>query len=231
MQYVDAKGAAKDAPGPRPAAKLYSIAGLLGGREFAGEFEVRDGKHGFTFAPTSAALSGGKLELTGRLSVSSPRGGKRAQDGVRATLVSTQGGIGPSPVRSQLLAATAQTSQTATPEQKQEQAGEANQPRVGRPGTEPAQPPPAGLPVTESTGPRGFVGAMYFRLSPLDGRRLGLLLDLSGVQLNARLAPTDDLSRDLQWLLSRVVEAVYGERPDERAASSHLNDLNRLLKA
>jgi hypothetical protein len=124
-----------------------------------------------------------------------------------------------------LLASTAQTSQTATSEQKQTQAGKANQLRVG---TE--APAHTLLPVTEATGARSFVGAMYFRLSSLDGRALGVPLDLSRVQLNARLAPASDLERDLHWLFSALVEAVDGERPNARAASEHLEEVNRLLK-
>ena len=225
MQFISKDTGAKDAPGPHPATKLYSIAGLQRGREFAGEFETKGGKYHFTFTPTAAAIAQGRFELTGRLSVNSARGGKRQVDGVRATLASTQGGIGSRPVRRQLLAATAQTSQTATPEQKQTQAGETNQPTA-----ETERPLKTTLPITESTGVRSFVGVIYFRLSPLDGRALGIPLDLSSVQLNARLYPTSDVEREVQWLYSALIDAVYGERPNERAASAYLGEINRVLK-
>ena len=230
MQYLDPKGSAKDAPGPMPAAKLYSIAGQMRGREFAGEFTTKGGKYQFTFSPTAAALNQGKLELTGTFTVSAARA-ERGQKlppvtNVRATLASTQGGIGQTPERRQLLAGTAQTSQTATPEQKQTQAGETT-----KPAPESAPPSASRLPETESTGSRGFVAALYFRLSPLDGRALGVPLDLGRVQLNARLYPTSDLERDLQWLFSALVEAVYGEPRDERAAAEYLAQVNRLLKS
>jgi len=225
MQFIDNKTGARDAPGPSPSNKLYSLAGQMHGREFAGEFAAKGTKYQFTFTPTAAALSNGKLELTGRLSVNSARGGKRQADHVRATLASTQGGVGPSPTRRQLLAATAQTSQIATPEQKQEQAGEATKPATG---TE--APPNTRLPVTESTERLSFVAAMFFRLSPLDGRALGVPIDLSGVQFNARLYPTSDLERELQWLFSALIEAMGGERRNEKAAGEYLKEINARLK-
>ncbi len=187
---------AHTAAAPSPSTKLYSIAGLLRGREFTGEFQARGVKYQFTFAPTSATISGGKLEFTGSLSVSTARNRKRHLNEVRATLAATQGGIGTAPV-----------------------------------GKQSAEPINSDLPVTESTGPLSFVGVMYLRLSPLDGRALGVPIDLSNVQLNARLAPVSELERQLQWLFSAVVEAVYGERPNERVAVEYLEEINRRLKA
>jgi hypothetical protein len=87
-----------------------------------------------------------------------------------------------------------------------------------------------GRPVVESTGPLSFVGVLYFNLSPLDGPTLGIPLDVSKVQLNLRLATTDDLARDLQNIFSDLVAALYGDRLDERAANEQLENLNRLIK-
>jgi hypothetical protein len=180
--------------------KLHSIAGLLRGREFSGKFAVSGLEYQFAFAPGSAALSNGKLELTGSFTVSSARGAKRKIDNVRAVLASTQGGLGAAPARPQSLVAASQTPAAAS-----------------------------ALPVTEATDSLGFVGAMYFRLSPLDGRALGVPLDLSSVQLNARLAPTSQLERELQWLFSAAIKEAYGAPPDAKAASEHLAEINRRL--
>ncbi len=187
---------ARTAAAPSPATKLYSIAGLLRGREFKGKFQARGVKYQFAFAPASATISGGKLEFTGSLSVSTTHGRKRQADDVRATLAATQGGIGTAPVRKQS-----------------------------------AELVSSDLPATESSGPLSFVGVMYLRLSPLEGRALGIPIDVSSVQLNARLAPTSELERQLQWLFSAAVEAIYGERPNERAAAEYIEEINRWLKA
>src|SRR5262249_45076792 len=46
-----------------------------------------------------------------------------------------------------------------------------------------------GMPATEATGTTGFLGVLYLRLSPMDGKALGIPLDLSTVQMNARIFP------------------------------------------
>jgi hypothetical protein len=207
--------------------KIHSIGGVMRGREIRGTFEADGQKYQFSYAPTSSAVANRRLELTGTFSISPARGRARPpRTGVRATLSSTQGGLGnPPSVRPELLGLTGQTSDAEAADQKDATPGEAKAPAA-----EAAPATTAGLPVTEATGPTGFVGVLYLRLSPLDGRALGVPLDLSSVQLNARLAPTSDLERDLQWLLSGTVAAVYGERPDERAASGYLGEINRRLK-
>jgi hypothetical protein len=83
--------------------------------------------------------------------------------------------------------------------------------------------------MTENTGGRGYVGVLYFLLSPLDSRRLGLNYDLRKVQLNVRLAPVSDAERDVQWLLSSIAVALLGETRDEMRASRYLDELNRRL--
>ena len=218
---------AKTAPGPQPSRKLHSMAGLLSERVFEGGFNARGATYQFTYAPTTASVTNRKLELIGRLSVRGPRRMMRTADGVRATLMATQGGVNsPSPTRRQLTVGTPVSSNVATPDQQQEQA---KAPETSpQPAAPPVTPP---LTVSEWTGPLSFVGVMYFRLQPLDGTALGVPIDLSSVQLNARFAPESDLERDLQVLYSDLVEAVYGEKPDERKANDFVKEINRVLKA
>lgn len=221
---------AKTAPGPQPTRKLYSIAGLLNERSFDGEFDARGTDYKFTYAPTSAAVTNRKLELVGRLSVRGPRGAAHTVENVRATLIATQGGIGGSPARRQLAASGASPSANiSSPSQKQEEA-KAPETTQQTPAPEPARPTSLDL-KTESTGESGFVGVMYFRLQPLDGTALGVPIDLSRVQFNARLAPTNDIARDLQFIYSDLVDAVYGAKPNEGRATEYVQELNRVLKS
>jgi hypothetical protein len=212
--------------------RLHTVHALLRGRAFEGQFEARGAAYNFSFAPASAALSRGKLVLSGRVGVGLPAGGTRWAEGVEARLAATQGGVGTSPVRRQLLTGTAQTGQIATPEQKLEQEkGPETELQPGLHAFEKPKNDEQGRPVVESTGPQSFVGVLYFHLSPLDARTLGVPLDLSRVQLNARLAPTNELGRDFQAVFSALVAALYGERADEREASEQVRTLNRLLQA
>lgn len=212
--------------------KLHSIHGLLRGRVVDGRFEVMGQPYHFSFVPETAAISDRSLVLSGRMAVQAPKGGTHFLDRVEARLVAIQGGIGVSPTRRQLLTGTAQTSQTATSEQKMEQ--EKGPETDLQPGLHAFDRPlfdEQGRPVVESTGPLSFVGVIYFNLSPLDAPALGVPLDLSKVQLNLRLASTDDLARDLQNIFSDVVAALHGDRTDERAANEQVENLNRLLKS
>ena len=145
--------------------------------------------------------------------------------------IAIQGGVGVSPVRRQLLTGTAQTSQTSTSEQKMEQ--EKGPETDLQPGLHPFETPrldELGRPVVESTGPLSFAGVLYFNLSPLNDLTLGVPLDLSKVQLNLRLAPTDDLARDLQTIFSRMTDALYDDVIDESAAREQVEELNRIFK-
>jgi hypothetical protein len=72
---------------------------------------------------------------------------------------------------------------------------------------------------------------MYFHFEPLDRRAFGVGADLSRVQLNVRLAPTDDVARDLQGLYSSAVDALYGEKVNDRAAAAFIGEINRVLGA
>ncbi len=88
---------ARESSGPKPSKKLYSIPALLRDRVFTGKFETSAAAYEFSYAPKSASLTNGKLELTGSLSLSSARGVKREVNNVRATLKATQGGLGAVP--------------------------------------------------------------------------------------------------------------------------------------
>ncbi|HYE72790.1 MAG TPA: hypothetical protein VEF04_05640 [Blastocatellia bacterium] len=85
------------------------------------------------------------------------------------------------------------------------------------------------LPLTEATDETGFVGAMYFRFSPINARALGLTINLDAVQFNARLFATSELERDLQFEYSELVAAAYGKTANSSAARQHLDKLNQLL--
>ena len=186
--------------------QLHSIAGLLKERSFIGSFETGGARFGFTYLPIKASIGGQKLILEGRLTVTDARGAQRTRDRVQALLAAAQGGLGGAPVRPQVAA------------------------RVGSP-REPASVAPSGLPITESTGPLSFTGAMYFLLEPIEGQALGVDSDLSRVQLNARLAPTDSTARSMHGVYSAIVDALYGETVDNTSAKAYVSELNRLLTA
>ncbi len=225
-------------PGPqlaRPTGnqrKLHSIHGLLHGRVVDGQFEVQQQPFHFSFVPATAAIADGRLVLTGRLVVHSPQLGMRFVDSVEARLVALQGGVGVSPVRRQLLTGTAQTSQTATAEQKLEQEkGPETDLQPGLHPFESSRLDELGRPMVDATGPLSFVGVLYFNLSPLDGPTLGVPLDLSKVQLNLRLAPTDDVARYVQDIFSDLTDALYRDPIDEHAATRQVEELNRIFKS
>src|SRR3989442_12148280 len=79
--------------------KLHSIHGLLRGRVVDGQFEVRGQPYRFSFVPATAALTDGRLVLTGRLAVHSPQRIMRFVDRVEARLTAIQVGFCVSPVR------------------------------------------------------------------------------------------------------------------------------------
>lgn len=181
--------------------KLHSIHALPNGREFTGRIELGNAKYQFTFAPGAAALSDRKLKLMGRVTVQSPAGQKRMADKVEAQLVAVQGSIVNAPPVPRLLPGSLQ----------------------------PAEPAPDNMPVTDATGGLGSAGVIYLKLTPLDGRALGVPMDLSAVQVNARLYPQSEIERDLQWLYSALTLAL--DNAEERKAEGYLTEINRLLKA
>ena len=210
--------------------KLHTIHGVLRGRIFVGQFQAQGETYNFSFAPAKASIAQHKFVLSGRFSVNTPKESLRFADHVEALLVATQGGVGASPVRRQLLTGTGQTAQIATPDQKLEQAnGPETELQPGLHAFDSPKPDALGRPVVESTDALSFVGVLYFHLSPLDGDVLGIPLDMSKVQLGGRLAPTDDRARDLQLLFSDLVMALDGDS-DKETASNCLVAINRILQ-
>ena len=184
--------------------KTHSIHVLPSGAGFAGKIEAGGSSYQFAFTPKAVASERGKLVLTGVVKVTLVGGRQRMANGVTATLLATQG--------------------SAT--------GPPSVPRQFSESLKPPLPAPSGsLPLTESTGHLGSVAVMYLRLSPLDGRALGVPADLSAVQLNARLYATSEIERDLHWLYSALVEATQGEHKNERLAAEYLNAINNILNA
>lgn len=80
-----------------------------------------------------------------------------------------------------------------------------------------------GLPPTEATGSRGYVGAAYFHLSAINARSLGLTIDMSKVQLNGRLFPLSEVEREIQVLISDIVA-------DANSAKAHVDALNQIFR-
>lgn len=186
------------------ARKLHSIHALLRERSFLGEIEAGRLSYAFSFTPTAAAIVNRKLELTGSFTIKTPAGKTNLAENVKATLAGIQGAMGSAtrPREFQLI--------TASPFPN-----ELND----------------GKPLTEYTGGRSAAGVVYFHLSPLHGRALGLPFDLSKVQLNGRLAAIDQPARDLQWLFTQAHAALAGEKPDEQIAEPYVTELDRVLRA
>jgi hypothetical protein len=98
------KKAAAEIVKKREPIRLHSMAGLLKERSFTGSFEAGGSRFGFTYLPVKASISGQKLILQGRLTITDARGTERARDRVQALLAAAQGGLGGAPVRPQLNA-------------------------------------------------------------------------------------------------------------------------------
>lgn len=155
----------------------------------------------FSYSPTSVSLANGKIELTGRFSVKAA-GQTRKTESVKATLLATQGSIQPPP---------------PTP--------------TGASASMLGAVQPSDKPATDATGSLASIGVMYFKLSGLDGAKLGVAFDLSNLQLNIRVNPTDGAARQLQFWFSVAVRAVMGEAQDTRLAAQSLSEINKLLQA
>jgi len=209
--------------------KLYTLHAVLRGRVFDGISETSKA-YRFTFIPASAAVVDQRLVITGRMGFAIPQRPVRYVENVQATLIATQGGVGVSPIRRQLLTGTAQTAQTATSEQKLEQEkGPETDLQPGLHSFEPPKYDELGRPKVESTDALSFVGVLYFKLTPIDSSTLGLPFDMSSIQLGARLAPTDDLARDIQVLFSDIVLGLDQKSRDQQLVTSSLEMLNRAL--
>lgn len=182
--------------------RIHSIHLLLRGEEFAGQIQAGSTSYDCRFRPGEARISAGRLELSGVFSVIGADGRPRTADSVKATLASVQGGYGSPPGAPAYYTA-----------------------RISSGLSEGA----TGL-STEFTGAAGHVGVLYFHLSPLDARSLGVNGDLGKVQLNVRLAPVSQEERELQWLLSAISGALLGSVKNESLAQEYLDDINRRLK-
>ena len=185
------------------ATKLYSIAARMRGQSFAGNFEAGGISYRFTYDPRKSSLIGRRLQLNGSLTVIEGRPNAR----------------GPAHRLSNV---------SATLVSAQGGIGTAPQRRKMPADLSPVRPE---LPVVESTGALSFCGVLYFKLSPLDGRALGVRAVMSPLQLNVRLAPVNDAERNLQGVFSSIVDALFGQRLDIRAASEHVRDLNKILSS
>ena len=219
-------GQSKKAPN-KTGARVYSIAALVKGNNFAGSFDAAGASYRFNYTQTKAVLAGRRLLLEGRLTVTDAQGHARTRERVRALLASTQGGIGTAPIRAQVLVGGVQSSTAATSGQQQQIAGEGA--RSGQKPSEPATPPKVVVPEIDSTGPLSFCGAMYFQMEPLEGRALGVQADLSRVQMNVRIAPGDEKSRALQGVYSAIADALYGKEADKRLAAIAVGELNKII--
>jgi hypothetical protein len=144
--------------------------------------------------------------LNGKLTVTGPNKAARSRDGVRATLASSQGGLGAAPQNLSGL-------------------------RNRREQSESSRAVAAKLAATDSTGPGSFVGVLYFHFDPLEGKALGVPADLSRVQLNARLFTIDDTARTLQGVFSAIVDLLLSEQKEPDAAAPLIDELNRLLQS
>ncbi|HEY6402338.1 MAG TPA: hypothetical protein VI479_13070 [Blastocatellia bacterium] len=186
------------------ALKIHSIHVLPNGAGFAGRIEAGL-SYQFAFTPKTASVTDGKLVLTGAVNVQSPAGRRRTASEVTATLLATQGSItGPPPMPRQF------SESLKPPLQAPSRSGES-------------------LPLTDWTGYFGSIAVMYLKLSPLDGRALGVPADLGAVQLNARLYATSEVERGLHWLYSALLEATQGEHRNERLTVDYINAINRIL--
>ncbi|HJQ23054.1 MAG TPA: hypothetical protein VKA60_04000 [Blastocatellia bacterium] len=205
--------------------KLYSVPVWLRERVFAGEFDLGGKSYKLTFAPAQAEIADRSLRLRGRLTVNDGRGGE-VKD-ASAQLAGIQGGIGQGPARYKMLATGATPGPTQSPTEKEQKSGE-NEKKAGEP-TVPERARTSGLPVTENTGPTAYAAVMFFHLEPLDQRALAVPADLSRVQLNARLAPTDRTALALHSLYTAITHALAGDQADERLAAALVRELNQVL--
>lgn len=228
--FVQEKNGASSVKRSSAQAKLHTIHAILRGRIFVGQFQVKGESYDFNFALAKASIVQKKCVLSGKFSVKPPKQNLRSIDQIKARLVATQGAVGVSPVRRQLLTGTAQTAQIATPEQKLEQEkGPETDLQPGLHAFDSPKRDAQGRPTVESTDTLSFVGVLYFQLSPLDGQALGIPLDVSKVQLGGRLAPTDERARDLLLLFSDLVMTLDGDSNNEQTNDS-LVGINRILQ-
>lgn len=207
--------------------RLYSIAAWPEQRAFAGNLSLGGTEYRFSYAPSRASAINKLLQLTGRLTITDAGGRTRALESVRAILAGTQGGVGTGPLRRQMIASDAPIGDQTTSQQKQQVAGETEKQATEKQNDQARS--RGSLPVTENTGPTSYCGVLFFHFAPLDARALGVTADLTKVQLNVRLEPLDDTASTLHGLYCYVVDALYGERADEKLAAAAIRELNRVF--
>lgn len=207
--------------------RIYSIAAWPNQRTFFGNLSLGGKDYKFTYTPSRADVVNKLLQLTGQLTIIDSRNRARSLNSVRATLANTQGGIGRGPIRRQLIATQTPPGAQITSQQKQQVAGETEKPSTEKQ-SEPLR-SQGSLPVTENTGATSYCGVLYFHFEPLDAGALALAADLTRVQLNVRLEPLDDTAGTLHGLYCYVVDALYGERTDEKLAAAAISQLNRIF--
>jgi hypothetical protein len=186
----------------RAARKLHSVHFLLAEREFRGSVELGVNRYNLAFIPATVAVINGKLEITGNVAASGKGRPTLTARNVRATLASVQAGIGTAPAAPARF-----ESRSLGPQANPD------------------------LPQTEATDSTGFAGTLYFHLSPIDRRALGIPADLSRVQMNLRLAPTSQTDRELHWLFSAASAALLGAEQDEALAREYAGEIGRMLTA
>lgn len=186
--------------------RLYSVHTLLRQREFTGTFEVGPSHYTLSYSPSSAEIAENRLVLRGKLAITGPDKTERSRDGVRATLASSQSGLGAAPPNLASI-------------------------RARREQSESSRAAAARVAVTESTGPASFAGVLYFHFDPLDGEALGVSADFSRVQLNARLFTIDETARTLHGVFSAIVDTLLGEQRDSSAAAPLVDELNKVFQS
>jgi hypothetical protein len=181
--------------------RLHSIHLLLREQEFCGKIESGGKSYDCRYHPVKGEIVDGKLRLSGSFSAIGDGAASRTLDSVKATLAAMQAGYGTAPRPPSAFAENAP--QTAARD----------------------------LPSTENTAGQGYAGVLYFHLSPMDGRRLGLNADFQRVQLNLRLAPVSEDERELQWLLSAVAASLLSDVKETDSATRYLEEINKRLRA
>jgi hypothetical protein len=171
------------------------------GRGFAGAFDIAGVSYSFTFSPATAAVVGRRLQLNGVLTVIDGRANGRVSPHSLSN------------VRATLIATQGGIGAAPT--------------RTNLPvDISTARPD---LPAVESTGALSFCGVLYLKLSPIEGRALGVPADMNPLQLNVRLAPVNDAERTIQGIYSSIVDALFAKQANTEAAAEHVSQLNKLL--
>ena len=180
--------------------RVYSIHMLLRGEDFAGQISIAGKNYDCRFRPLEGKIVAGRLRFTGSFSVIGTAARSRTIDAVEATLAAIQAGYG-TPPKAPLDYELDTPAAIAAP-----------------------------VATTENTGDRGYAGVLYFHLSALDGRRLGVDYDLKKVQLNVRMAPVSDEERELHWLLSALATSLLDSGRKPGRASAYLDSINERLR-